>query len=144
MNFIAIHRYDNYIPAHIDMGRLKEEGIDCWLKDENTVTIDPILSNAIGGIKLMTSEADAKRAWGILKELEQEHKSMMAYPRCGSHNIELVTTPRKASNWLSVFLGVISLGYAMPVDTVRHCFDCSHEFLVEKEKDTLTDDLTNN
>ncbi len=33
----------------------EEEGINCWLKDENTVTIDPILTNAIGGIKLMVA-----------------------------------------------------------------------------------------
>lgn len=144
MDFVAIRRYDNYIPAHIDMGRLKEEGIECWLKDENTVTIDPILSNAIGGIKLMAPEEDAKRAWGILKELELDHKSMIACPQCGSHNIELITTPRKASNWLSVIAGFLSLGYAMPVDTVRHCFQCGHEFPVDKENEAPANDLTDN
>ena len=53
MNFIIAQVYSNYIDANIIMGRLEEEGINCWLKDENTVTIDPILTNAVGGIKLM-------------------------------------------------------------------------------------------
>lgn len=55
MHFIILRTYDNYIPAHIAMGRLKEEYINCYLQDEYTVTIDPFLSNAIGGIKLLLS-----------------------------------------------------------------------------------------
>ena len=60
MKFVPVWSYDNYVPAHIAMGRLKEEGINCWLKDENTVTIDPILANAVGGIKLMVDENKAE------------------------------------------------------------------------------------
>ena len=30
--------------------RLQSEGVECYLEDENTVTIDPMLSGAIGGI----------------------------------------------------------------------------------------------
>ena len=66
MNFVVIASYDNYVPAHIAMGRLEEEGINCWLQDEYTVTIDPLLSNAVGGIKLMVTEPQAERALEIL------------------------------------------------------------------------------
>ncbi len=66
MNFILIRSFDNYIPAHIAMGRLKEEYINCYLQDEYSVTIDPFLSNAIGGIKLMVAETQAERALEIL------------------------------------------------------------------------------
>ena len=48
------------------MGRLKEEFINCYLLNENSVTIDPFLSNAIGGIKLMVAETQAERALEIL------------------------------------------------------------------------------
>ena len=43
MEYVLIRQYDNYVSANIDMGTLQEEGISCWLKDENTVTIDPLL-----------------------------------------------------------------------------------------------------
>jgi hypothetical protein len=66
MSFVAIRSYDNYIPAHIAMGRLKEEFINCYLLNENSVTIDPFLSNSIGGIKLMVAETQAERALEIL------------------------------------------------------------------------------
>ncbi len=71
MNFVLLRSYDNYVPAHIAMGRLEAASINCWLKDENTVTIDPLLSNAIGGIKLMVAETQAERALEILNSLNE-------------------------------------------------------------------------
>ena len=127
MNYIPVWSYENYVPAHIAMGRLKEEGIDCWLKDENTVTIDPILSNAVGGIKLMVNEHKAKQAWELLNQLEQAYKATFVCPKCGSSNIELVSTPRKTINWLSAISTFFFGNYALAVDKVYHCFDCGHE-----------------
>ena len=128
MQFVPIYSYDNYVSAHIAMGRLEEDNIKCWLKDENTVTIDPILTNAIGGIKLMVASSQAERAVSILRKLENAHKALHPCPKCGSLNIELVTTPRKASNWASAIIGLFITSYAMPVEKVMHCFDCGHEY----------------
>ena len=136
MDFVIIYSYDNYVAAHIAMGRLEEDNIRCWLKDENTVTIDPVLSNAVGGIKLMVEKTQADRAAGILRALENQHKSLHPCPKCGSLNIELVTTPRKASNWLSVLVGFFITSYAMPVDKVYHCFDCGHEYNMDESPET--------
>lgn len=70
MSFILLCSFDNYIPAHIVLGRLKDEFITCYLQDEYTVTIDPLLSNAIGGIKLMVAEAQIDRAKEILQDYD--------------------------------------------------------------------------
>lgn len=67
MKFVLLCSFDNYIPAHIALGRLKEEFISCYLQDEYSVTIDPFLSNAIGGIKLMVAETQLERAREILE-----------------------------------------------------------------------------
>lgn len=69
--YILFMTFDNYISAHITMGRLKEEFINCYLQDEYTVTIDPLLSNAIGGIKLMVAESQAERASEILSTAQE-------------------------------------------------------------------------
>ncbi len=135
MDYIPIFSYDNYITAHIAMGRLEEDGIKCWLKDENTVTIDPILTNAVGGIKLMVAASQAERAIGILRTLANKNKAENPCPECGSLNVEFVTTPRKASNWASVLLGFFFLDYAMPVDRVFHCFNCGHEYPAAEKED---------
>ena len=128
MRYVQLQSYDNYIEANIICSRLEQEEIVCWLKDENTVTIDPILTNAVGGIKLMVAESQAERAFELLKQFRSEQKSALKCPRCGSSNIEFVTTPRKASNWVGVIIGLLFTNYALSADKVYHCFSCGFEF----------------
>lgn len=133
MDFIVLNAYSNYIEAHIAKGVLEEEGIQCWLKDENTVTIDPILTNAVGGIKIMVAATEAQKAWDVLARLKNEQKLALTCPHCGSNNIELVSSPRKAINWLSAITTFFIGDYAITIDKVQHCFDCGHEFPEEKQ-----------
>lgn len=133
MKFIPIQSYNNYIDANIIMGRLEQEGIHCWLKDENTVTIDPILTNAVGGIKLMVPEIQLERAFELLKQFRSEIEATLKCPRCGSANVEFVTTPRKASNWFGVIIGFLFTSFALSGDKVYHCFDCGQEFDLPEE-----------
>jgi hypothetical protein len=69
MQYVKLRSFDNYIPAHIALGKLENQSISCYLVDENTVTIDPFLSYAIGGIKLMVASSQAERALSILNDL---------------------------------------------------------------------------
>ena len=62
MKFIELCSFDNYIKANIVLGMLQESGINCHLKDEYTVTIDPFLSPALGGMKIMVYEDQYERA----------------------------------------------------------------------------------
>lgn len=135
MEFILLNSYGNYVEAHIAKGVLEEEGIACWLKDENTVTIDPILTNAVGGIKLMVAQPDAQRAWELLTALRKEQQQKISCPKCGGHQVEMVSTPRKLSNWASAIIGFFITSYAMPVEKVMHCFDCGHEFKAETNEE---------
>jgi Zn finger protein HypA/HybF involved in hydrogenase expression len=128
MDFILLNSYNNYIEAHIAKGVLEEAGISCWLKDEFTLTLDPILTNSVGGIKIMVAETDAARAMEVLSRLREEQKKAVVCPNCGSHNTELVTTPRKAINWLTAITTFFFSNYAIATDKVNHCFDCKHEF----------------
>jgi Putative prokaryotic signal transducing protein len=133
-DFIVINAYTNYVEAHIARGVLEEEGIESWLKDENTVTIDPILTNAIGGIKLMVESSQAQRAVDILLRLRNEAKAKVTCPKCGSHNTEEVSTPRKASNWLTALSTFFLSSFSVAPDKVNHCFDCGCEFEIGKEE----------
>lgn len=123
--------------AHLLMGRLESEGIECWLQDENTVTINPIWTNAVGGIKLMVKKEDAVLARQIFWEIETSRKQAIGCPKCKGHNIELVSTPRKVTNWFSAIFTFFVGDYALTVDKVNHCFDCGHEF--ENVNETSTD-----
>ena len=70
MQFVEVRSYDNYIEAHLLLGRLRDEFINCYLLNENSVTIDPFLSNSIGGIKVMVAAPQVTRALELIHESE--------------------------------------------------------------------------
>lgn len=108
--------------------RLEAEGIRAYLQDEHTVTIDPILSNAIGGIKLMVFEEQLPRAQDLLEQFEQVYKKSVVCPHCGSSNVLFVVQPGNPTNWLSAIASWLLGNYAVSVKQVYRCFDCHHEF----------------
>ena len=127
MEFVQIAVFDNYMDAHIAMGQLEESGVRCWLKDENTLATNPMWNQALGGIKLMVAEEDLEDAKTLLVQYKDAREKITC-PACGSTNVELVTTPKKASNWFFALLGSVG------AEKVYHCFNCGHE------TETLADD----
>ncbi len=71
MDFVQIRTFDNYIYAHITLGMLQDAGINCHLKDEYTITIDPFLSPALGGMKLMVHASQVERPLELLEQTER-------------------------------------------------------------------------
>ncbi|MFI5133162.1 MAG: DUF2007 domain-containing protein [Chitinophagales bacterium] len=136
MDFVPVVSFNEYIEANIILGRLQNEGINCWLKDENSATVTPFLSNAIGGIKLMVAESQEERAFQLLKEFRQHQQSLRSCPRCGSNNTELVSSPRKASTWLGALFGLLFASPPLVSENAYHCFDCGKEFETSKEANT--------
>lgn len=126
--FVVLRTYDNYIPANMMLQRLEEEHIRAYLQDEHTVTIDPILSNAIGGIKLMVHQEQLGRAMELVNGFEHVYKQAVACPQCGSHNVHFVTENNNPMNWLSAIFSWLFGNYAMSVKSVYRCFECDHEF----------------
>lgn len=126
--FVAIRSYDTYIPANLVMQRLEEEGIRAHLQDENTVTIDPILTNAVGGIKLMVPEQQAPRALELLTQWEREYQQAVVCPNCGSSNVHHVTQTSNPANWFSAIVTWLFGNFAVAVKKVYRCFECGKEF----------------
>ena len=89
MNIITLRSFDNYFIASITLTKLQDAGVECFLKDEHTVTIDPILSNAIGGIKLVVNEEHAEEAKKILQQFDEEYLQSVKCPQCGAAAITL-------------------------------------------------------
>ncbi len=51
------------------VSRLENENIQCLLDGENTVAVNPFLSNAIGGVKLQVAQDDAEKALKIVNDV---------------------------------------------------------------------------
>jgi predicted nucleic-acid-binding Zn-ribbon protein len=141
MKFIAIRSFDNYIDANIIVGKLQTEEVVCFLQDEYTVTIDPILCNAIGGIKLIVPENEAERAKALLLQFDAEKKLLLKCPKCGCDNVEYISNPAKSGNWLSAIVSFLFSSYAVSIKKNYRCFDCGYEFdeLPETSIQNITD-----
>lgn len=70
MKTLKIYQYSH--EAHIDLSLLESEEIQAFLKDENMASINPIYSNAIGGIKLQVREEDYEKALEIINSQKIE------------------------------------------------------------------------
>ncbi len=88
-----IKTFDNYFSANIVAGRLQQDGIACELLHENTVTIDPLVANAIGGIKLMVNAVDAVVAAQLPDDYEKEYVAQAECPKCGAVAMQRLYKP---------------------------------------------------
>jgi ribosomal protein L37AE/L43A len=135
MDFVLVQTFNDYIDANIILARLQNEGINCWLKDENLVITIPLWATAAGGIKLMIADTHVEEAKKLLNDFADEKRKQFSCPKCGSNEIEFISSPRDGRNWLSVILGFFFFDYAMPVKT-WHCFKCGTEFKEPVEQET--------
>ena len=126
MDFVTVQTFQNYFSAHILLTRLRDAGIECFLKDEFTVTVDPILSNAVGGIKLVVVKEQAEEAIQLLREFEEAYRKTVSCPKCGSKSIELV--PRQTTaNVATAILTWLFGSYAISAKNVYQCSSCKYE-----------------
>src|SRR5438105_15273401 len=87
MDFVELRTFDNYIEANIVLNMLRFFNINCHLKDENIITIDPLLSPAIGGMKLMVHHAHVEKAWDMMDKAEHEYLKSIPCPVCKAHKL---------------------------------------------------------
>jgi len=97
-------------PADIQIlkGKLESEGIPVFLRDENTINTDPLISDAIGGVKLQVYEADKEKAIAIYKELKSyvadEEGNLVACKICGRKQLEVIYLRKNLLYKLFLFL----------------------------------------
>ncbi len=82
MSLVVLERFDNYFYANIACTMLQHSGVECYIRDENTILTDPLLSNAIGGIKLEVRETQVNEAREIIKEAEAVYLNDLTCPYC--------------------------------------------------------------
>lgn len=126
MELVTVRTFSNYISANLLLSRLRNGGIECYLKDETTVTMDPILTYAVGGIKLVVKKEDAEEVIKILQQFDEDYMRKAVCPKCGSHKIELVPK-RNTANMVTAILSWIFSSYAVSAENVYKCGNCGYE-----------------
>ncbi|MEC7263585.1 MAG: DUF2007 domain-containing protein [Bacteroidota bacterium] len=69
--FYTLGTFEFPADALIIKGKLESEGIAVFLRDEATINSDPLISTAIGGVKLQVYSADKEVAKQIYDEVRR-------------------------------------------------------------------------
>lgn len=142
---IVFETYYNPIEANIVKARLLDSGVQCFLSDENTITINPLYTQALGGVKLHLFEKDVDIAKNILQDeniqialdeaVEDQFESFAEGDQskvicsiCGSSNVGYVQATKKRFGIFTMAVSLLFAVYPFAVKKTYHCFDCKHEF----------------
>jgi hypothetical protein len=128
MDYVELRSFDNYIEANIVLNMLQHHNVNCYLKDENIITIDPLLSPAIGGMKLMVHHAHVERAWDLMDSAEREYLRSIPCPICHAHALKAVSITKKHTNKLSALISILLNGHSLEVTRVYQCGNCGYDF----------------
>lgn len=128
MDFVPIRSFDNYIEANIVLYMLQNEGINCYLKDENIITIDPLLSPAIGGMKLMVHHTQLERAWDLMSSAEENYLRSKACPICKKHTLKTVSITKQHKCKLAALASMLLNGQSVEVTKIYQCTSCGYDF----------------
>ncbi len=94
---LAVFEYST--EAHVMKSRLDSEGFKTMLMDEKTIDSDPLISNAIGGVKLLVHKNDFEKALEIYNEIRTYKKDKngndILCPNCNSNRILTALAQRK-------------------------------------------------
>ncbi len=124
---VTVKTFDTSVNAHLFRIELENEGIESFIYDEETITMDPLLSNAIGGIKVKINAKDIERTKKFLAKREEENNPPC--PNCGSKRIMTnFRSFKSASGIISAIAAFLFTIFPPMFKTVNKCLDCNQEF----------------
>lgn len=128
MVFKQIATFTNYVSANMTLGLLEENSINCHLRDEYIVTIDPFLGNAVGGIKLMVAEVQFERAVEVIKNAEANYILQTACPDCHAYSLTIEEKTNDPSSLWGKIKNQIAYGQIATYQKIYRCGNCKHIF----------------
>ncbi len=128
MKTVRLITIEKVAEAHIIKGRLLNEGIDCFLTNENFTNLMPLYNNMLGsGIQIIVNEKDNDIAREILKDKIEPNNLELVCPNCGSENIGLGLGKRKAFKVFNIIIALLSF---FPIGNLKpkyYCKNCNTE-----------------
>lgn len=96
--FTKIGTFQYSSEAYIIKGKLESQGLHVFMADNFTIDADPLVSNAIGGVKLFVYTEDVEEANTILKDV-----SLYSVDDTGNKLQPVKTVRDKKSFWSFLF-----------------------------------------
>lgn len=70
-DLVLVARLFTPVEAHMLQSRLEAEGVPAVVADDQIVGVNPLLTMAVGGVRVLVSEADFERAREIVSAIER-------------------------------------------------------------------------
>ena len=133
--FVTIARFPYSTEAQIVKGRLEADGIAVFLRDNLTIDTDPLVSQAIGGVKLKVLAKNEEKARAILKSIKaysvDDEGNPIVCPNCKNDHTELYSTITNFKSLISFLIGFISGTLPFSTRYQYKCEDCKTEFPIK-------------
>ncbi|MCK0131856.1 DUF2007 domain-containing protein [Flavobacteriaceae bacterium F08102] len=98
-NYSVVAVFEYSTEAYFLKAKLQAEGIKVVLVDETTIDADPLISQAIGGVKLTVRNEDYRRAMNLYNQyrtyVKAEDGSVIHCPSCNATQILIAPLERK-------------------------------------------------
>lgn len=98
-NYKVLTTFPYSTEAQITKAKLESEGLSVMLLDEKTIDSDPLISQAIGGVKLLVALQDFEKAVLIFNEIRPYELDASGNPMhclsCNSSHILIAPLERK-------------------------------------------------
>ena len=128
MIFKQIASYDNFMVANMTLGLLQENDINCHLKDENIVMIDPFLSPAVGGIKLMVADVQFDRAVEVIKNAEDIYIKQIPCTICKNYSLSAEEKIDSPQTFWGKLKNQLAYGQTETYQKLYRCNNCNNLF----------------
>ena len=106
--FYILGSFEYTADVQVIKSKLESEGIPVFLRDENTLNTDPLISSAIGGVKLSVYSRDKERALEIYNEIRSyaadDKGEPIVCPNCKVNRSEVYYSRKSLLHKLFPFL----------------------------------------
>lgn len=130
--YVTVASYQYSAEAQIIKGRLEAEGITVFMMDEFTIDTDPLVSNAIGGVKLKVLSEEVIRARHILDAISKysldDNGNEIQCPHCDSKKVELFSTVKDRKSFFWFIFGFLFSALPFYAKHTYKCEYCNSEF----------------
>jgi hypothetical protein len=128
MNIIRLISCDTAVEAHLIKGKLNNEGIECYITNENIATLKPGFNDLLGfGVEIMINEEDLAKARELLKDKFENEETISICPFCGSDRIGIGYRKNKIAMYFFIILAMLLARPLGNINTKYYCKQCKKE-----------------
>jgi hypothetical protein len=127
MATIRLTTCDNAVEANMLKDLLTNEGIACFLTNENFTSLMPNYSGMMGaGIQIMVDEKDAEKASGFLAV--QNGETELKCPNCHSDKVTFGLGLNRFKKIFFILLSALTFTPLSNLTNTFYCKECKTEF----------------